>query len=46
MRLISNDVARTVARIMENCYRADNTVVGSEVCITNFRMNILVHGGL
>ncbi|KAF6813802.1 hypothetical protein CPLU01_14563, partial [Colletotrichum plurivorum] len=38
-----NDIARTGGLIFDSCWRADNTVKGSEICVTNrwIQVNIL-----
>ena len=33
--VFSNDIARTAGIIFDNCWRSDDTVMGSEICITN-----------
>ncbi|KAK4643524.1 hypothetical protein QC761_407388 [Podospora bellae-mahoneyi] len=38
------DVARTGGLIFDSCFRADNTVKGSEICITNRLMQINISG--
>ncbi|KAL2147540.1 hypothetical protein VTI28DRAFT_8795 [Corynascus sepedonium] len=39
-----NDVARTAGKVFDSCWRADDTVVGSEICLTNRKMQINVVG--
>ncbi|GAB1318350.1 hypothetical protein MFIFM68171_08560 [Madurella fahalii] len=39
-----NDVARTAGIVFDNCWRSDDTIVGSEICITNNQMQINVLG--
>ncbi|KAK4203894.1 hypothetical protein QBC40DRAFT_274110 [Triangularia verruculosa] len=39
-----NDVARTGGLIFDSCFRSDNTVKGSEICITNQWMQINIAG--
>ncbi|TDZ58275.1 hypothetical protein CTRI78_v005615 [Colletotrichum trifolii] len=39
-----NDIARTGGRIFDSCYRADNTVKGSEYCITNNQIQVNIEG--
>ncbi|KAH7138698.1 hypothetical protein B0J11DRAFT_500900 [Dendryphion nanum] len=39
-----NDVARTGGLIFDSCWRADNTVKGSEICISNNRLQINING--
>ncbi|KAH0425178.1 hypothetical protein CcaCcLH18_11112 [Colletotrichum camelliae] len=39
-----NDVARTGGLIFDSCWRADNTVKGTELCITNSGMYIHLTG--
>ncbi|KAF9881682.1 hypothetical protein CkaCkLH20_00828 [Colletotrichum karsti] len=39
-----NDVARTGGLIFDSCYRADNTVKGSDVCITNNKFQVAIAG--
>ena len=43
-RLGSNDVARTAGKIFDSCWRSDDTLVGSEVCVTNNRMQVNIRG--
>jgi hypothetical protein len=44
MRFLSNDVARTAGKIFDKCWRADDTVMGSEYCVTNNKMRVAVRG--
>lgn len=44
MQLLSNDVARTVGKIFDQCWRADDTVLGSAYCVTNNKMRVAVRG--
>ncbi|KAK4121971.1 hypothetical protein N657DRAFT_673191 [Parathielavia appendiculata] len=39
-----NDVARTAGIIFDNCWRSDDTILGSEICITENRMQINING--
>ncbi|KAK4124710.1 hypothetical protein N657DRAFT_643461 [Parathielavia appendiculata] len=39
-----NDVARTVGIVFDNCWRSDDTIAGSEICISESRMLIGVLG--
>ncbi|KAL2148932.1 hypothetical protein VTH82DRAFT_1618 [Thermothelomyces myriococcoides] len=39
-----NDVARTAGLIFDTCWRADDTIMGSRICITNNRMQINLLG--
>ncbi|KAH6855511.1 hypothetical protein B0I37DRAFT_442339 [Chaetomium sp. MPI-CAGE-AT-0009] len=39
-----NDVARTAGKVFDSCWRSDDTIVGSEICITNKKMQINVLG--
>ncbi|KXX79407.1 hypothetical protein MMYC01_204064 [Madurella mycetomatis] len=39
-----NDVARTAGIVFDNCWRSDDTIVGSEICVTNNQMQINVLG--
>ncbi|CAI0649936.1 unnamed protein product [Colletotrichum noveboracense] len=39
-----NDIARTGGLIFDTCYRADNTVKGSELCITNSNIQVNIQG--
>uniref|UniRef100_L2FKS5 Uncharacterized protein n=1 Tax=Colletotrichum fructicola (strain Nara gc5) TaxID=1213859 RepID=L2FKS5_COLFN len=39
-----NDIARTGGLIFDTCYRADNTVKGSEFCITNSNIQVNIQG--
>jgi hypothetical protein len=43
-QLLSNDVARTVGKIFDQCWRADDTVLGSAYCVTNNKMRVAVRG--
>lgn len=42
--LVSNDIARTAGIVFDNCWRSDDTIVGSEICITNNQMQVNVLG--
>ncbi|KAK4153396.1 hypothetical protein C8A00DRAFT_15371 [Chaetomidium leptoderma] len=39
-----NDVARTAGVIFDNCWRSDDTIVGSEICLTNRWMQVNIAG--
>ncbi|KAL2151402.1 hypothetical protein VTH82DRAFT_6500 [Thermothelomyces myriococcoides] len=39
-----NDVARTAGLIFDTCWRADDTIVGSRLCITNNQMQVNILG--
>ncbi|KAI8290322.1 hypothetical protein K4K60_006270 [Colletotrichum sp. SAR11_57] len=39
-----NDIARTGGLIFDSCYRADNTVKGSEICVTNSNIQVNILG--
>ncbi|KAK4245732.1 hypothetical protein C7999DRAFT_16096 [Corynascus novoguineensis] len=39
-----NDIARTAGLIFDSCWRADDTVKGSELCITNNRLMVHIAG--
>ncbi|KAK4118057.1 hypothetical protein N657DRAFT_442809 [Parathielavia appendiculata] len=39
-----NDVARTAGLIFDSCWRADDTIIGSEICIADRRMQINILG--
>ncbi|KAL2146834.1 hypothetical protein VTI28DRAFT_2315 [Corynascus sepedonium] len=39
-----NDIARTAGLIFDSCWRADDTVKGSELCITNNQLMVHISG--
>ncbi|KAH6839494.1 hypothetical protein B0I37DRAFT_358082 [Chaetomium sp. MPI-CAGE-AT-0009] len=39
-----NAIARTVGKLFDQCWRADDTVSGSAYCVTNNKLNVAVHG--
>ncbi|KAL2141778.1 hypothetical protein VTI28DRAFT_2034 [Corynascus sepedonium] len=39
-----NDIARTAGKIFDSCWRSDDTIVGSQYCITNNKINVGIHG--
>jgi hypothetical protein len=40
----SNEWARTAGKIFDECWRSDDTIVGSELCDANRRMQVNIHG--
>lgn len=40
----SNDIARTGGLIFDSCWRSDNTILGSEICITNSAIQVNILG--
>ncbi|KAK3296418.1 uncharacterized protein B0H64DRAFT_442734 [Chaetomium fimeti] len=39
-----NAIARTVGRVFDRCWRADDTVSGSAYCVTNNNINVAIKG--
>ncbi|KAL2261040.1 hypothetical protein VTK26DRAFT_4776 [Humicola hyalothermophila] len=39
-----NDIARTAGIIFDNCWRADDTINGAEICITNRNIQVNIAG--
>jgi hypothetical protein len=44
IRLLSNDIARAAGLVFDRCWRSDDTVMGSEFCPTNKKIQVAIRG--